>query len=468
MLVDYTRIESVTDEDTEIYEKFDTEAHREPHTITYIPVGRDDTNPYRTLVSEFTTLLWDPGIRLESLYTAYRRIPTPGAAFVKTAVMHKFLSHLSRIEHKSELSMLRYMSVVEDMKSAHKALNVSEWTTAISFVGRCFKRISSTQVGNCLDVWKQMESEAGVKANRVTFNVLFDIATKAGKFVLADMILREMRARGLKMDRYFRTGLIYYYGLKGNGSGVRKAYRELVNAGQIVDTSVISCVIAALLLCREPAAAEHTLEKAKELHGRKSLAPRPPQDWMERKELGRSLAKYSEEYEKNPQAHANLQDSVPLAPGIHAYRALVYYHAVVSGDIQRVTRLVNEMQYYDIPLEGSIFLYLFRGFYNHGSFPYSPWTLGRLESTFTAFMRAVDAAASDEIFVGPATAEACLRAFVGCADRKRVGEIWEMLVLRWRPSDEERSGMEDLMASLWRKGEGSMQLPPMVGRDYAW
>lgn len=469
MLVDYNSIEPISVEEDVLLENPSEEVGDEPKTRSSKPVSASsddlDFKPYGEAIKEFTKLLWDPGKDHETLYAAYKNIPSPRPAYLQSSIMHRFLNRLMCVEHKTEASMLRYMSVIEDMKAAGKTLNVHEWTSAIAFVGRCFIHITSREVGKSLDLWKQMESEAGIKANRVTFNVLFDVASKAGKFVLADMILREMRARKLKLDRYSYTNLIFYHGLKGNGAGVRGAYRDLVEAGQIVDTSVISCVISALVLCREVTAAEQVLDRAKALHWRKgSSTPMPPRDWKAKRNLGRALARYADEYQGQSQTQAELQASVPLAPDLQSYRVLVYHHSLISGNIERVTRLVTEMQHYQIPVDGGVFLNLFRGFHIHGPYPYSPWTLDKLEMTFAALVKAVDATDDGRIYVGPGMAQACISAFVSCADRPRADEVWKMLNRFWDPSTEEQRVLENAVASLWERREHTTRLPPQYDR----
>ena len=121
--------------------------------------------------------------------------------------------------------MLRYLSVVDDMKGTAIPLSTYEWTSALSFASRYVARSTVVEVESALHMWREMEHVAGVKGNDATFNVLFDVACKAGKFTLAEMIYKEMRARGFEFTRYHHVSQIHYYGLKGDGDGARAAYK---------------------------------------------------------------------------------------------------------------------------------------------------------------------------------------------------------------------------------------------------
>ncbi|KAK5182169.1 hypothetical protein LTR16_010282, partial [Cryomyces antarcticus] len=162
--------------------------------------------------------------------------------------------------------MERYLSIVDDMKEAGIPMTVAEWNTAVAFAGRWYERVTAAEVENALHIWKEMEHQAGVQGTNVTFNILFDIATKAGKYVLAEMIMKEMQKRNLKYNRYFRFGLIYYYGLRADGDGVRRAYKDFVEAGEIVDTAVMNCVMVSLIRAGEPTAAEEVFLRMKRLN----------------------------------------------------------------------------------------------------------------------------------------------------------------------------------------------------------
>ena len=175
------------------------------------------------------------------------------------------MHRLAIVEFKDERTMQRYLSVVDDMLTADVPMIRSEWNSAMSFAGRYLRKVGDVQVDTATQIWLRMEKEAGITSSATTFSILFDVATKAGKFALADIVVKEMLQRGIEPNRYFRTNIIYCHGLKRDGAAVRKAYQDFVDAGEIIDTIVLNCVIASLINAGEPSAAEYIFEKMKAL-----------------------------------------------------------------------------------------------------------------------------------------------------------------------------------------------------------
>lgn len=150
----------------------------------------------------------------EYIFELYRALPEPRAPYLSAKTRHKMLHHLAVVERKDEVSMLRYMSILDDVKQAAIPLSVSEWTSALSFVSRYVAISTEVEVEAALTLWREMEHVAGVKGTAATFNTLFDVSCKAGKFTLAEMIFKEMERRGLEWTRYHHTSMIFYYGQK--------------------------------------------------------------------------------------------------------------------------------------------------------------------------------------------------------------------------------------------------------------
>ncbi|KAB8611404.1 hypothetical protein FH972_025909 [Carpinus fangiana] len=321
----------------------------------------------------------------EDIFNAYLAIPEPRLLYIPEKARQRLLGHFSIVRWKSEASLLRFMTLVDDHHSAGIKLGVREWSTAISLTAKAFKKISSESVNSALQVWRQMEAEQGIPANTVTFNILFDMASKAGKYTLAETLVREMKHRELSFDAFSHTSKIYYEGIRGSIEGVHAAYDALVEAGEVVNTVVISAVIAALLKCGEPAAAESVFDRAKRLHKEKYKGPRPlpATTWTERRKQGRMFLPKAKEPVRSP-----------IAPGYHAYRSLVHYHAVSAGNVDRALALVDEMvSLYRIPVSASIYISLFRGFELHGGTPYSSWTSQSLESVFVFLLKNLEESA---------------------------------------------------------------------------
>ena len=352
-----------------------------------------------SVMQKFVELLVDNNSTNRSLFEVYQKLPSPGVAFLPKGIIRIFLQRMSTPVVKTGKIMLRYLTLIDDMQKAKLPITRSEWSSAIYLAGRSFGKVTQSDMAYAFRLWREMEQEAGVKASYVTFNILFDIAVRAGKYPLADSILREMHTRGLRLNRLGRVSLMYYHGLLGDGDAVRKTYRDFVDAGEIVDTLVLNCVIASLMNAGEPAAAEQTYERMKDLQQRMSRKkradgsdliyrryPRGGSMHIDRElasnSLNRVLLRASNLKKALPEHHQQLQDSMPLRPDDRTFKAMISHHANVSGNLNRLTVLLNEMiETFEIPMQAIQFQLLFKGFALHGTMRNSDtlWSAKRLE-----------------------------------------------------------------------------------------
>jgi pentatricopeptide repeat protein len=357
----------------------------------------------------FVDLLLDNKSSNRALFEVYKRLPDPGVAYLPRGVIRLFLQRMSTPYYKSEGSMLRYLSLIDDMQRASLPITSAEWSSAIYLAGRSFVRVTDAEIASAFRLWREMEQEAGVLASHVTFNILFDIAVRAGKFVLGETVLKEMHARGLRLNRLGRVSLIYYHGLRGDGDAVRKSYRDFVEAGEIVDTLVLNCVMASLIHAQEPIAAEQIYERMKRLQdrlvkgrredGEEALFAKYPPPGSNRlgtemasNSLGRVLLRSARLKTVLPEHHAELQNSMPLRPDLITFRNLISHHASTSGDLDRLTVLVNDMnEQFDLPFTSLMFQILFKGFAIHGgsNSEDAKWTNKRLELVWHACLAAI-------------------------------------------------------------------------------
>lgn len=383
----------------------------------------------------------------EDVLEAYSALPFPGVTCLKRSMQRTLLNRLSIVEIKSQKSMMRFLSVIDDMKAANLPIAEAEWNSAIAFTGRCFTRVTAVEVESALRLWKEMELEAGVQSGKVTFSILFDIATKAGKFVLAEMILQEMANRRLPLSRFAQTGLIYYHGLRGDGQGVRKAYHALVDAGHIVDIVVMDCVVASLLRAGETPAAEQVYERMKQIFARKTGAEDPLPNWRGTREIGRVLETAALMFKKDPPKHQQIQDEQWLAPGLRTFTTLIGHHIAVTGELRRVTRLLDDMQSLGIPVHGRIFLRIFKGFALNGGIRYTSWTKARLESVWNALTIALDDRVPD-VQLQKWMVVWIMRAFAKCCGRARALEIWAEIKTRWKPDNAENDTVHHILREI--------------------
>ena len=393
----------------------------------------------------------DRSASIETLLECYQALPHPGVKFLSRSSRRHFLRRLTIPEQRRPTTTLRFLSVLDDMKAAGLAISRRLWNSAIYATTQSLARPTTMEVHGALRMWKEMEQEAGVLGSNVTFNILFDVAIKAGEFKLAEMILHEMRQRNLAITRFTRAGLIYYHGLRHDGNGVRRAYQEFVDAGEIVDTMVLNCVIASLVHAGEPVAAEHVYHRMKEMHQRLGGYDVPLLDHRASRELGRALQSASKEHRHDKKYISHLQRKQVLAPDYRTFVILIQYHSSPQGgELNRIVRLVEEMQAYGIPVRGRIFMELFRGFAFHGGVRYTAWTTVRLSSVWTTFIK-LDEEEMKDVYIAKWIVIWILRAFNRCAGPQSALQIWNEVKERWKPIVEGDTVVLRIVSELNRK-----------------
>ena len=396
------------------------------------------------------TLLEDDESPPEHVFAAYKLLPSPGVVYLPTSTIRTLLRHLSTVERPNLTAMQQYLSVLDDMKTAGLHIIRSEWTSAIYFAGRSMGTVSSEELQSALHIWRDMEHRAGIMGSYVTLNVLFDVAVRAAKFSLAETLLKEMQARGLEMHRHFRISVIYYHGVMQDGNAVRRAYQELVDAGDIVDTVVMNAVIAALFRAGEPTAAEHVFERMKRAHASRKL-PAPGHSfynrtWRDRRSLGLYLTHHGRLLSKQGSEDKlkKLQDYSPIAPDSRTYALMIRHQAKSIGNIDRIYELFREMRYHSVPLEGTVYVVMFQGFGSFGGVRYSSWTRDRLEKLWSDFVQA-EADELPRTYFSTLAVVAALRAFKQCTDADRTLAVWDQIRRIWQPNEGE---LESVMQEL--------------------
>ncbi|KAK1761205.1 hypothetical protein QBC47DRAFT_289709 [Echria macrotheca] len=386
-------------------------------------------------------------VDLDEIYDTYQRLPEPRMLYIPGRLRHQLLSVLGQPQKKNSKSMLRYFAVIADVKNNGISLTSGEWNAAISFASRYVGVSTEVEVEAALEIWREMEHESSIPATDVTFNILFDVASKAGNFTLAEMIYREMEARGHRPNRYHYVSLIHFFGLKLDTDGLRAAYGEMVRAGEMIDTVALNAVLSGLLRAGEEDAAERVYEKMKASVGNGEAIP--VRNYATNRAITQALLMFARLGRHHPDLRERLQATAPLHPDLHTYRILVNHHGVGKGDLARVARYVDEMKYFCIPLHGAIFLALFKSFAIHGGPVGSgaAWSAQRLGSIWDAFLNALDEGAPG---LEVKTWLACwaLRAFARCGGRNGVLEAYDALKERWRLGYEDEQFMVDFLGGL--------------------
>ncbi|KAG6010956.1 hypothetical protein E4U21_002626 [Claviceps maximensis] len=367
-------------------------------------------------------------VSLESIYKLYCQLPEQRMLYLTWPWRNRLLKVMGLPPKRDVESMLRYFALVADMKNAGLTLRQTQWNYALTFATKYTKHMTTQEMESALRLWREMEKEANVMGNEVTFNVLFDVAAKSGNFTLADMIYQEMENRGIEFNRFHHVSLIHYFGLRFDSGGVRAAYKEMVESGEMIDTVVLNCVISGLLRCGEEDAAEETYQRMKSAH---ALAPDMPQrDYMMSKVITRVLMMFSKVGKKHPQLIESLQASTQLTPDLHTYQLLINHYAVKVGNLSKVAQYLDEMKQLKIPVHPTLFLALFKGFHHYGGFSGSEWSEQRLSGVLTAMYQAKDANGADfKIETWPVAW--ALRAVKKCSSNEAVLETFDAMSERW-------------------------------------
>lgn len=376
-------------------------------------------------------------------YELYTRLPQPRMLRISAMCRHRLMHWMVEYPTKTHAGMLRYFELVKDVKNAGLSMTTKEWNNAIAYAGQYAAEISDIEVEATLVAWKNMEQKAGVQGNEATFNILFDVASKAGNFALAEMLYREMVDRGLEFNRYHHVSLIYYFGLKMDAGGVRAAYREMVESGEMIDSTVMNCVMSSFIKCGDEGEAEAIYQRMKSTVT-KTRTP-PVRNYFTQRVITKVLMMQARMAKLNPKAHSLLQGQTSLAPDLQTYRILIKHFAEVIGDLPRVTRYIDEMALFGVPLHGAIFLALFKGFFRHGGYSGTDWSLKRLQSVYEAFIRHCDEPAYG-LYVTRWMAMAIVRAFAKCSlSRPKVIEVYTDLRLRWDLDAQQMERMEEML-----------------------
>jgi pentatricopeptide repeat protein len=405
----------------------------------------------RETIAEITKALRRSNADPDRVYQLYRSLPPPRITYLSWIIRHRFLRCLGLVEKKDEQSMLRYLSVLDDMKLNAVPATKAEWNTAVSFVANYMAKVTDVEVEAALRMFKDMEQNAGLEANSATFNILFDAAAKAGKWNLAEMIHKEMLKRELPFNRFHHVSHMFYHGLRGDGDMVRQCYKNLVEAGELVDTVVLNCVIASLLRAGEPQAALQVYERMKRLHSEMKVPRLPPKTFLENRALRRVLRRLAQKLQDDEEGLKATQRTVPVAPDTRTYQTLIAYFAVQAGDMTTVARLLNEMVVYEAPIHGTIFMSLFRGFAAHGGELYSQWRLPYLESIWETFWSLQDDGGNSKVYLGKYVAIHALKAFYKCSGSARTREVWEQISSDWESKPEDMDHVRNVLNTLLRE-----------------
>lgn len=337
------------------------------------------------------------------LFQLYRAIPSPGVAQLskpsRGALLRRFASPILR----RWVDARRYLALVEDMITAGLPMSRSLWSSAIYLAGRASGRGLKKDLLRAIGIWQQMEHVAGIPADDVVFNILFDIAIKAGQFTVADRLQEEMTKRGIDFSRCGKVSKIYCHGRRQDAGGVRKSFDEFVQSGELVDTVVLNCVMAAFLRAGDVQTAEQLYARMIESQKSRprnqlSLADNDPQPSLttqylvyhqKNKKLGRLLKKSAALKERLPEYHRALQDAISTAPDTRTFSVFLRHYACETGQLDSYMAVLRDMERtFAVPPRPMIYFFLFEGFALHGR-KKRQWCAERLRLVWHAYLRAL-------------------------------------------------------------------------------
>ncbi|KAI0116441.1 hypothetical protein GGR51DRAFT_501332 [Nemania sp. FL0031] len=421
------------------------------------PLAEEESEPVRRLSLALSIRRRRPAeISLDTIWDLYQAVPQPRPLHITSSTRHSLMAALGSVERKDQRSMLRYFSVVADVKNSGLSLTSFQWNTALSFATSYVATTTEVEVEAALKLWRDMEGDARVKGNDVTFNILFDSASKAGKFRLAEMIYQEMGHRGYAFNRYHHVSLIHFFGLNQDSSGVRAAYKEMVEAGEIVDTVVCNSLISSFIRCGEEQSAEYVYDKMKASN--EDLPTLPHRDYTLQRAITKVLTMFARVSKKYPSMRPTFQKTALLSPDLHTYRILINHYGLQLGNLSKVAQFLDEMKAFNVPLHGVIFLALFQSFAAHG-WPGSDWSAQRLENVWDAFLDAMDSGA-DGLYISTWLAMAALEAHARHSTRDGLLDVYGCLRSRWELDDTNTQYMLHFLQKLLKSSKLDLPKAP--------
>ncbi|KAJ5474576.1 hypothetical protein N7475_004142 [Penicillium sp. IBT 31633x] len=386
-------------------EAVNTVAPYSRYTKTQKDISRDQMEIHS--VEKLVRTLWDePNPSTQYLFRLYRDLPAPGVALLSQRTRGALLRLFAHPRDRRWVDARRYLALVDDMVTARLPVSRSLWSSAIHLSGRANGKVLKRDLIRAVGMWQKMEHVAGVMADEVVFNILFDIAIKAGAFKVADRLEEEMTARGLSFSRCGKVSKIYYFGMIRDVEGIRETFDDFVKSGEIVDTVVMNCLIASFLRAGDTQTAEqlyarmlekqstHTKrlsrpEDSSHFIGGSNLSYDMPEYRQRARKLGRVLKKSSALKEKFPAYHRALQDSLSMTPDTRTFYIFLRHYAYNSGQLDSFMAVMRDMERtFAVPPRAIIYLFLFEGFALHGRRK-KQWSAENLRLTWHAYIRAL-------------------------------------------------------------------------------
>lgn len=338
----------------------------------------------------------------QQLFRLYREIPTPGVAKLSKYSRGYLLRRLASPPNRRWADARRYLALVDDMVSAALPMSRALWSTAIHFAGRGTGngRVLKRDLVRAIGLWQQMEHVAGIPADHVVFNILFDVAVKSGQYTVASRLEDEMKSRGISFSRFGMVSKIFYHGLRKDLHALSRTFEEFVKSGEIVDTVVLNSLCTSYLRAGATDLAEQVYTRMMEntvgrKHGDTTNESEPvlsPEHVLYRRKnqrLARLLKHARYLHRRLPEHHRSLQNSLPMTPDTRTFYIFLRHYALQAGHFHKFKSIVSDMEnIFDVPPRNLIFMLLFEGFGLHGGHK-KTWSAERLRQVWFAYLRAL-------------------------------------------------------------------------------
>lgn len=320
--------------------------------------------------------LRDPDSSNETIFELYRKIPAPRIGYLDRLNMERLITRLMTVPLRDQVSMLRYLTLIEDLKTSNISITRNEWNQASSFVTKSSKYITISELRVAFEQWTESERDYKVPADVATFNILLDSASKSNHQGLAQSILKEMRSRKMKFDRYTFTTLMMYHGSIRDVDNIHRVYKALVDAGEVVDTVVLNTLMTALVMAGEVSSAERIYAFMRRAGAATTKNPTPSMmTWKESRSFGQKLKRNAMQCMLEYVGALN----VPLGPDIASFHLFIHYHCRMAN-WTRAQEVIRDLKTFGLTVDSCVYLSLLKGFAWFGSTdPYCEWNRERLD-----------------------------------------------------------------------------------------
>lgn len=316
------------------------------------------------------------------VFSLYKKLPSPGISILSVEERAQLLHRFAHPQDRRRSNARYFLSLFNDMIEAGFKLSRSVCTSAIYFTGHKVPRLEKRDLMDAIAIWHRMETIYGLEADDVVFELLYRIATLSGHFAVADRLYMEMKKRGMRLSRRGHVTMMHSYGFRRDVEGIHKTFEELVSSGEVVDTTVLNCLISSLLNAGDLETAlniysrmmqdsAQSLAKSMTKHSKAVLLPSTSTDFTIRRSRSQNLCAIFETYLQIRKKKGNQHVPelyIPVVPNIRTFAILFRYHCLFTGDMSAISQLLDDMEkFFESPPRVIIYYFLFRGFGIHTS-----------------------------------------------------------------------------------------------------